>query len=95
MAIHLLPSAPPVGSRAAQRPLVGGAGDDRALMEAMAGQACVRCGDQLALDERAWFELENKALKVASLREMIDEPGGFTRAWHVRCVDAPLRPGGS
>jgi hypothetical protein len=64
-------------------------------MEAMAGQACVRCGDQLALDERAWFELENKALKVASLREMIDEPGGFTRAWHVRCVDAPLRPRGS
>jgi len=64
-------------------------------MEATAGQACVRCGEQVALDQRAWFELENKALKLASLREMIDDRGGFKRAWHLRCVDTPLPPRGS
>jgi len=66
-----------------------------ALMEETGGQACVRCGEQIALDERAWFELKNKALKLASLREMFDGPSGFKRGWHVRCVDTPLRPRGS
>jgi hypothetical protein len=43
-------------------------------MEETAGQACTRCGKQVGMDERAWFELENKALKLASLHEMLGRP---------------------
>jgi hypothetical protein len=64
-------------------------------MAETAPQLCVRCREPVTPSERAWFELEDKALKLASVREMLDKGGAFTRAWHVRCVDAPLRPRGS
>ena len=64
-------------------------------MEETGGQTCVRRGEPVALGERAWFELERKALKLASLHELFDDPSGFKRTWHVRCVDPPLRPRGS
>lgn len=65
-----------------------------ALMEETAAQSCVRCGEPVTLGERAWFELESNALKLTSLREMFDDGTAFKRVWHVRCVDAPLRPRG-
>jgi hypothetical protein len=66
-----------------------------ALMEETLGQACARCGEPVTYDERSWFELEGKALRLASLREMLEDHSGFKRAWHLRCVDAPLRPRGT
>jgi hypothetical protein len=59
------------------------------------GQMCARCGEPITLGERTWFELEDKALRLASLREMLADPSDFTRVWHVRCVDPPLRPRGT
>jgi hypothetical protein len=56
--------------------------------------SCARCGEQVTTDERAWFELENGTLKLAS-GEMFDDRSQFKRVWHVRCVDAPLRPRGT
>jgi hypothetical protein len=64
-------------------------------MAETAAQLCVRCAEPVTLGEPAWFELEDKALKLASLREMFNEGSVFKRAWHVRCVDEPLRPRGS
>jgi hypothetical protein len=61
-------------------------------MAQTATQLCVRCGEPVTLAERAWFELEDRELKLASLRELFDEGSAFKRVWHVRCVDEPLRP---
>jgi len=66
-----------------------------ALMEEKPGEACVRCGEPIAFDERGWFELEDKSLKLTSQHELLGGSAGFNRAWHVRCVDPPLRPRGS
>ena len=66
-----------------------------ALMVEPAAQSCVRCGEPVTVAERAWFELENRVLKLATLRDMFDDGAVFKRAWHVRCVDAPLQPRGS
>jgi hypothetical protein len=61
-------------------------------MTETAAQLCVRCGEPVTLVERAWFELENNALRLASLREMFDDRSPFKRVWHARCVDEPLHP---
>ncbi len=63
-----------------------------ALMAETAVQLCARCGEPVTLDERAWFELESTALKLASLREMLADRSPFNRGWHVRCVEEPLPP---
>jgi hypothetical protein len=64
------------------------------MVETGGGGACVRCGEQITFDERGWFELESKALRLASLRQLADESVECERGWHVRCVDEPLRPRG-